>query len=179
MDIIYLCPLMNEKLKEAGGACSRGIEAAPLTRSSDTKITQVKCIDQLSRSIAYCKCTTMREGTAGMTTHAAQALVDTGYASNDKAMDAAVGRIVRVHIFEKVKFTVDSDFSTDGKLFRVCSRKYVKGGGNREDFKNHWTTKNGWKIARSTINSKRNGIQDSVRKHAIKCKVFVLACYHD
>ena len=42
----------------------------------------------------------------GMTTHAAQALVDTGYASKDKAMDAAVKRIVRVFIFDKVKFTV-------------------------------------------------------------------------
>jgi len=114
-----------------------------------------------------------------MTTHAARALVDTGYASNDKEMDAAVGRIVRLFIFDKVKFTVDSDFSTEGKLFKVCSRKYAKVGGNREDFKRHWTNKNGWKIARSTINSKRNGVQDSVRKHAIKCKVFVLAYYHD
>jgi hypothetical protein len=113
--------------------------------------------------------------TEGMTAHAVQALVETGYASNEKAMDAAVARITRVFIFPKVKFTVDSDFSTEGKLFRVCSRKHVKGGGNKEHFKRHWTTNNGWKIARSTINSKRNSVQDSVRKHAKKCKEFVFA----
>ena len=89
----------------------------------------------------------------GMTTHAAQALADAGRASNDKAMDDAAKRIVRVHIFDKVKFTVDSDFSTDGKLFKVCSKKYARGGGNKEDFKRHWATKSGWKVARSTITS--------------------------
>jgi hypothetical protein len=30
---------------------------------------------------------------------------------------------------------VDSDFSPEGKLFRVCSKKHVKGGGNKEHFK--------------------------------------------
>jgi hypothetical protein len=107
-----------------------------------------------------------------------QALVETGYASNEKAMDAAVARITRVFIFPKVKFTVDLDFSLEGKLFRVCSKKHVKGGGNKEHFKHHWMTNNGWKIARSTINSKqRNSVQDSVCKHAKKCKEFVSYSY--
>jgi hypothetical protein len=113
--------------------------------------------------------------TEGMTVHAVQALVKMGYASDEKAMDAAVARITRVFIFPKVKFTVDLDFSTERKLFRVCSKKHVKGGGNKEHFKRHWTTNNGWKIARSTINSKRNSMQDSVHKHAKKCKEFVFA----
>jgi hypothetical protein len=107
--------------------------------------------------------------------HAVQALVEMGYASDEKAMDAAVARITRVFIFPKVKFTVDSDFSTEGKLFRVCSKKHIKGGGNKEHFKHHWTTNNGWKIARSTIKSKRNSVQDSAHKQAKKCKEFVFA----
>jgi hypothetical protein len=62
--------------------------------------------------------------TEGMTAHAVQVLVETGYASDEKAMDAAaVARITRVFIFPKMKFTVDSDFSTEGKLFMVCSKK--------------------------------------------------------
>jgi hypothetical protein len=113
--------------------------------------------------------------TEGMTAHAVQALVETRYASDEKAMDAAVARITRVFIFPKVKFTVDSDFSTEGKLFRVCSKKHVKGSGNKEHFKCHWMTNNSWKIARSAINSKRNSMQDSVRKHAKKGKEFVFA----
>jgi hypothetical protein len=115
--------------------------------------------------------------TEGITAHVVQALVEMGYTSNEKAMDAAVARITRVFIFPKVKFTVDSDFSPEGKLFRVCSKKHVKGDGNNEHFKRHWTTNNGWKIARSTINSKRNSVQDSVRKHAKKCKEFVSYSY--
>jgi hypothetical protein len=85
--------------------------------------------------------------TEGMTAHAVQALVEMGYTSDEKAMDAAVARITRAFIFPKVKFTVDSDFSTRGKLFRVCSKNHIKGGGNKEHFKCHWTTNNGWKIA--------------------------------
>jgi hypothetical protein len=106
--------------------------------------------------------------TEGMTVHAVQALVEMGYVSDEKAMDVAVARITRVFIFSKAKFTVDSDFSTEGKLFWVCSKKHIKGSGNKEHFKCHWMTNNGWKIARSTINSKRNSVQDSVRKHAKK-----------
>ena len=111
-----------------------------------------------------------------MTTHAAQVLVANGYATSNKAMDATVARIARVHIFPKVKFTVESDFSTEGRLFKVCCRKYVKGsGGSKEQFKEHWVKNNGWKIARQTINSKRNSVQDSIRKHAKKCKELVFA----
>ena len=112
-----------------------------------------------------------------MMPHAAQALEETGHASTDKAMDATVARIARVHIFPKVKFTVESDFDADRKLFKVCARKYVKGGGgSKEHFKTHWTKKKGWKIARATINSKRNSVQDSVRKHAKKCKHCAIEC---
>ena len=115
-----------------------------------------------------------------MTTHAVQALVDTGHASTDKAMDATLARIARDHIFDKVKFTVESDFSTEGKLYKVCCRKYVKGGGgSKEHFKIYWWINNGWKIVRTAINSKRNSVQDSVRKHAIKRKGIVFACYCD
>jgi hypothetical protein len=86
--------------------------------------------------------------TEGMTVHAVQALVEMGYVFNEKAMDASVARITQVFIFPKVKFTVDSDFSTEGKLFRVCSKKHIKGGGNKEHFKCHWMTNNSWQIAR-------------------------------
>jgi hypothetical protein len=41
--------------------------------------------------------------TEGITAHVVQALVETGYTSNEKAMDAAVARITRVFIFPKVK----------------------------------------------------------------------------
>jgi hypothetical protein len=78
-----------------------------------------------------------------------------------------------------MKFTVDSDFSTEGKLFRVCSKKHVKGSGNKEHFKHHWMMNNGWKIARSTINSKKNSMQDSVCKHAKKCKEFVFVYLYE
>jgi hypothetical protein len=37
--------------------------------------------------------------TEGMTAHAVQALVETGYASNEKAMDPAVARITRVLLY--------------------------------------------------------------------------------
>jgi hypothetical protein len=72
--------------------------------------------------------------TEGMTAYAVQALVEMGYGSNEKAMDGAVARITRVFIFPKVIFTVDLDFSTEGKLFKVCSKKHVKGSGNKEHF---------------------------------------------
>jgi hypothetical protein len=113
----------------------------------------------------------------GIPEHAAQALVETGHATSDKAMDATVARIARVHIFPKVKFAVDADFVAKGKIYKVCCRKFVKGGGgNKEFFEEHWSKKNGWKIVRSTINSKRNSVQDSIRKHAKKCKEFVFPC---
>jgi hypothetical protein len=72
-----------------------------------------------------------------LTEHAAQALVQTGnMTSSDKEMNGVVARIVCIHIFPKLKFTVDSDFGMDGKLFKVCHRHYTKGGGKKEQF-NH------------------------------------------
>jgi hypothetical protein len=66
----------------------------------------------------------------------------------------------------------------DGKLVKVCHRHYTKDGDKKEQFKHHWQMKNGWKTARLMINCKRNGIQDSIRKHAIKCKqVCILLAY--
>jgi hypothetical protein len=76
--------------------------------------------------------------------------------TSDKEMNGVVARIVCIHIFPKLKFTWDSDFGMDGEFFKVCCRHYTKVGGNNEQFKHHWQMKNGWKIARSTINSKRS-----------------------
>jgi hypothetical protein len=102
--------------------------------------------------------------------HVVQALVQTGNMASEREMNGTVARIVRIAIFPKAPFAADSDFTTDGKIFKACSREYKKGGGNKDHFRIHWQMKDGWKVARSTINSKRNSVQDSVRKHTKKCK---------
>jgi hypothetical protein len=63
--------------------------------------------------------------------YAVQALVQTGNMTSNKEMNGAVARIVCIHIFPKLKFTLDSDFGMDGKLFKVCFRHYTKGDGKK------------------------------------------------
>lgn len=109
--------------------------------------------------------------------HAAQALVQTGNMADEKEMAATLARVVRDHIFPLLKFALDPDFVADGKIYKVCRKYITRGGGNRDHFKYYWQM-SGWKLARKTINSKRNGVQDSLRKHSIKCKqVAVIACF--
>jgi len=103
--------------------------------------------------------------------HLVQALVQTGNMASAKEMNETIKRLVRESIFSKAPFAADSDFmSTEGKIYRVCAKAYKHGGGSKEHFKHHWQNNGGWKVARAALNTKRNGAQDSVRKHFKKCK---------
>jgi len=110
--------------------------------------------------------------------HLVQALVQTGNMASEKEMNDTIKRIVRDIIFPKAPFAADSDFNVDGKIFKACAKAYKRGGGNKENFKQHWQKRNGWKTARNALNSKRNSAQDSVRKHFKKCKrsAFLIDC---
>lgn len=90
---------------------------------------------------------------------------------DEKETKKTLAAVVRNYIFPKVKFTGDSDFDVEGVLFKKC-RKHMEqktGRVDRDSFKAFWK-RGGWKVARSAIHSKRNNVQDSMRKYAIQCK---------
>jgi len=105
--------------------------------------------------------------------HAVQALVETGNMEDEGQLKSTLVRVVRTYIFPKMKFALDHDFLVDGVLYKKIRKKMTQrgsgSGSSAVAFKRFWQSV-GWKVVRSTINNKRNNVQDSVRKYAIKCE---------
>jgi hypothetical protein len=84
----------------------------PLSNNTCTKITRKENI-KAALAGSYCKYKIKEQ----LPVPLLQAFLETGNMASEKEMNGTVARIVRNVIFSKVPFSVDSEFTTDGRSF--------------------------------------------------------------